>query len=260
MSIEKTYNEIRHLPGGYEPDSLEVVKEVEKYRQFWKPRCKVNVILLAESHVYTNNQDFEITLDRNKIATAANPVVDFEGYPQRFVRFVYCLGYGENELLSRRPNDNAGTWQFWKIFTACVADSKDNLNNDFRRILKTETSDLQERVKNKIEVLRKMREVTGVWLLDASIVGLYRTENKLSGRQKERMMRVSWNNNVAEMVKESEPRHLIIVGKRVYRVLKDEPDIKRVGFTLIDQPQARVNRAKQLRNYEKYQEVCQEHT
>jgi hypothetical protein len=259
MSIGRTYDKIRQLPSGYVPDSMEVVKEVEKYRQFWKPRRKTNVILLAESHVYTNNQDFEINLDRSKIRVVANSVVDFEGYPHRFVRFVYCLGYGENGLLSHKPKGNAGTWQFWKIFSSCVADSKHKLNNDFKRILKTGTPDSEERLRNKVEILRKMREDMGIWLVDASIVGLYGTESKLSGRQKERIIRSSWDDHIADVVGESQPRHIIIVGKGVCRVLWNEPEIKKVGLTVIDQPQARVDSVTQLRNYQKYQEVCHEY-
>ena len=54
--LEKTYE----LIGKYIPerniDCLEVVKQVETYRQSWKPK-KTTVILLAESHVYTERQE-----------------------------------------------------------------------------------------------------------------------------------------------------------------------------------------------------------
>jgi len=51
MSLVETYNLIKsRIPKTQQIDSLDVVKQVEQYRQFWKP-AKINVILLAESHV-----------------------------------------------------------------------------------------------------------------------------------------------------------------------------------------------------------------
>jgi hypothetical protein len=37
---------------------------------------------------------------------------------------------------------------------------------------KTDTPNLVERLRNKVKILRKLRE-NGIWLLDANIVGLY---------------------------------------------------------------------------------------
>ena len=90
--LERTYRLITQYVPQVEIDSLDVVKKVEHYRRFWKPDY-TKVVLLAESHVYTNNEDFEIKTDRSFLQKL--PAV----YPSRFVRFVYCLGYGENEIL-----------------------------------------------------------------------------------------------------------------------------------------------------------------
>jgi hypothetical protein len=40
--------------------------------------------------------------------------------PRGFVRLVYCLAYGENELLDEAIESNKGTPQFWKIFFSCL--------------------------------------------------------------------------------------------------------------------------------------------
>ena len=84
-------------------DSLKVVKQVEEYRQFWKPK-KTNVVLLAESHYYTKKQDYEIKCSRLILDKLIS------NYPTNFVRFVYCLGYGENELLNTPIKNNRGMY------------------------------------------------------------------------------------------------------------------------------------------------------
>jgi hypothetical protein len=55
-------------------------------------------------------------------------------YPTRYVRFVYCLGYGENDLLDIDLENNTGTPQYWKIFSSCVA--KNDKDLEFERVLK----------------------------------------------------------------------------------------------------------------------------
>ena len=48
--LGKTYELLQQSLPDAGLESLEVVKQVEGYRQFWKPQ-EVNVVLLAESHV-----------------------------------------------------------------------------------------------------------------------------------------------------------------------------------------------------------------
>lgn len=80
---------------------------------FWRP-TNVRVVLLAESHVFTGAPD----LERRVVRLPGAP----SGIPTSFVRLVYCLGYGENDILDRRIAEppNAGTPQFWRIFASCV--------------------------------------------------------------------------------------------------------------------------------------------
>jgi hypothetical protein len=143
---------------------------VEEYRQFWRPD-EINIVLLAESHVFTDKQDYEISCDSSILHEI---IAD---YPLRFVRFVYCLGYGEDELLTKWRTDrkNTGTPQYWKIFSSCVAENENDLG--FHAILKTKTPSSIQRLRNKIEVLQEMKE-KGMWLSDASIVGLYGSGKK----------------------------------------------------------------------------------
>jgi len=246
--IEKTYRLIqRNLSNDTQIDSLEVVRKVEEYRQFWKPE-ETNVILLAESHVFTDEKDFQMKCDRS-IVHRLTP-----NYPTRFVRFVYCLGYGENELLTRRRTDrrNAGTPQYWKIFSSCVAEDENNLG--FHKILKTRTRSFIRRLHNKTQVLQKMRK-KGVWLLDAGIVGLYGSGTK-DPATLETAIEISWQHFIADVILEASPKHIIVIGKGIGNILSSE--IRRLGFTstVIPQPQARGSSEWQLENYRKYQRIC----
>lgn len=249
--IERAYETIQqNIARGMRVDSLEVVKQVEEYRQFWKPE-ETNVVLLAESHVYTNQEDFEVKLDRFVLHRL------LPDYPTRFVRFVYCLGYGEKELLTRRiGRRNYGTPQYWKIFSSSVAESENNLG--FNEVLKTRTQSFIRRLHNKVDVLRKMRQ-KGVWLLDASIVGLYGSGKK-THRMIEKILGICWKNHIADTILEVDPNHIIVVGKGVGSMLRSELQKLVIPFTVIPQPQARGPSEWQLENFKKYQRICQRYS
>ena len=71
----RTYKMTQQAVPNARIDSLEVVKQVEEYRQFWKPK-KTSVVLLAESHVYTNNDDYNVKCKKSvldKIMLPENP-------------------------------------------------------------------------------------------------------------------------------------------------------------------------------------------
>src|SRR5207249_11070560 len=100
MSLQQCHQQIKSLVSNI--DSLDVAREVERYRQFWRPD-KARVVLLAESHVRTSPEDFAYRWSYN-----------IEGdYQGNFARFVYCLANGERDLVPLASNK--GTWQFWKI-------------------------------------------------------------------------------------------------------------------------------------------------
>ncbi len=251
-SIEKTYKTIQEsISQDISIDSLEVVKQVEEYRQFWKPE-KINVILLAESHVYTDKQDYEIKLKRSILHKIDKSIL--QNYPLQFVRFVYCLASGENELLTRKPEKNVRPSQFWKIFSSCVAESEDDLG--FNKVLKKGTRDLLRRLRNKVDFLLKMKE-KGVWLLDASIVGLY---NPYSGKKppfnvRKRIIEICWENHIASIIEEANPKHIIVIGKGVYKILKQKfEDLDIPSPTVLPQPQG--VRGSYEKYYKKYQKIC----
>jgi hypothetical protein len=71
-------------------------------------------------------------------------------------------------------------------------------------------------------------QAKGIWLLDASIVGLYRSGIKEYPGMLGRIIQTSWHGYVKNIVLDSAPRHVIIIGKAVEKV---------VGFSLLpDRP------------------------
>jgi hypothetical protein len=248
-NLEKTYELIGKCVPERNVDCLEVVRQVETYRQCWKP-TETSVILLAESHVYTERQE----LDAKCNAQVVNGFIP--DYPLHYVRFVYCLGYGENHLLNEPIKNNAGTPQYWKIFSSCVAEDEHDLA--FHRVLKTGTTSLVLRLRNKVDVLRKMQE-RGIWLLDASIVGLYGS-GKRNQIITERIIEICWQNHMASVILESSPKHAIVVGDGVGNVLSSKLQKLNIPFTVIPQPQARGTSEWQLENYKKYQRICAKYT
>ena len=100
----------------HDPESFKVAVEVEKHRWFWKPKHP-KLILVAKSHVLTTEQDRNCRVNEDKIKPFLLSKSDLS--PDLFVRLVYCLAYGESDLL-RTPKtpqgENAGTPTYWDIF------------------------------------------------------------------------------------------------------------------------------------------------
>ena len=251
MSLEETYRLVKaHIPKTQTIDSLGVVKQVEEYRQFWKPTPTACVILLAESHVYTKEGEFASECNR----FALNNFI--QNYPTHYVRFVYCLGYGERDILNKELESNSGTPQFWKIFSSCIAKDCKNRNDlGFGKILKSETPITSIRLRNKVNVLQEMKN-RGIWLLDASIVGIYKSETKMSQEVKEKIITTCWDAHIENVILESQPKHIIVIGKGVEKILKQSLDSLRISYTALPQPQRRGTSEEQLETYREYQRIC----
>jgi hypothetical protein len=142
---------------GLVAESPEVAIAVEQHRWAWKP-SKIRVVLIAESHVYTSPSDLALHIRAAWLRALAPHA------PLPFVRLVYCLGYGENWLLNERPEArNSGTPQYWNIFGRVAGTG--------RQPVKGAGTNL-DRLAWKIKTLRQLQQL-GVWLLDASLHGIY---------------------------------------------------------------------------------------
>jgi hypothetical protein len=206
---------------------------VDEHRQYWRP-SKVRLVLLAESHVYTTNEELRSTLKNHDRIP--------ESVPRGFVRFVYCVGYGENELLDKQLDSNPGTWQFWKIFHTCVYGATSV--SSFSLLLKR-TTKLEERIQNKIELLQHLR-ARGIWLVDASVEALYQPgKPRLSANYKQTLL-TSWNGSIRPILEEAKPEGILCIGKNVARTLKSQLNDLGIPWGVVPQPQARLPRAEHL--------------
>ncbi len=213
MSLRESYERIKQMVDN--PESFEVVEQVETYRNLWKP-VQVKVVLLAESHVYTSRKDFL------KWSYGKNPT-----YRGRLVRFVYCLGYGENLV---KISSNPGTPQFWKILYSCL--HRVQGKRDFGPILKSLTRDKDRRVANKILLLQQLKKA-GVWLVDASIIGI----NERDPNLKSGIVEVSWDAYTGPLIErlDPRPRSIIVIGYGVAKTLGSR--LKRLNIPTHEIPQ-----------------------
>jgi len=230
-TLRDAYDQLGRLLPEVEP--FDALERAEAHRAFWRPPA-VRVVLLAESHVFTSAPDME----RRIVRLPGAPV----GIPPGFVRLVYCLGYGENDILDRRITEppNAGTPQFWRIFASSVDGSP--RSSDFRATLGSSVPS-HVRVANKLALLGRLRDA-GVWLLDASPAALYGPGGtKPSSRTIDQAIDVGYELHVRHAIEAAKPSEIICVGKGVGDVLATR--LRRTGasITVVPQPNARVTTA-----------------
>jgi len=210
---------------GKDTEPFESAKLVEEYRRYWKPDI-VKIILLAESHLYTSIEDMSITLPEI-------PQLDMpSNYPRNYARFVYCLSHGERELTQNSSHPKGvGTPSFWKIFYSCCNDVL--TIGDFKPILKR--IPFEERLANKICVLKNLKS-KGVWLVDASIVALYKKGEKPKQSMMNAVIDASWEYYISDVVSNAKPNHVIIIGKGVAHRLESKLIRMNTQYEIIPQP------------------------
>ena len=238
--LSEAYSKVQRILGN-RIEALESVQLVENYRRYFKPE-RVRVILLAESHVYTHNEDRRIVIP---------PISELPGYPTQYARFVYCLGYGERSLTKSALHPRRdGTPQFWKIFYSCC--NRVSCLDDFKPILGQTAAD--QRLANKIRLLSDMK-ASGIWLVDASIVALYEGGEKLPDMFK--ALRESWQSYTRQVVTSSSPEHVICIGKGVANVVYEDLNKHFPGrHTVVPQPNAYLRSEEHMRHYQIYSEKC----
>jgi hypothetical protein len=240
QKLNETYLEMKQILGSH-AESLESVQLVESYRRYLKPE-RVKVLLLAESHVFTKEEDRQIIIP---------PIADLPGYPTQYARFVYCLGYGEKNLTKSQLHPKRdGTPQFWKIFFSC--NSPISSLQDFSPILRQ--TNPHQRLMNKIKLLKDLK-TKGIWLVDASIVALYREGEKMPNMFQ--ALEESWRSYTREVVTSANPEHVICIGKGVASVV--ENDLKqyfRNNYSVIPQPNAFLSSVEHMENFKKYSKIC----
>jgi hypothetical protein len=224
--LELAHGRARDIIGPERAECLEAAVEVERLRQACRPES-VRVVLLAESHVWTSRDEIR------------SRVLQPNGIETGFARFVYCLGYGEPQLVEPAvtPNRRGVSGQFWTLFH----DTIDGPDIPHARLMCGGETDSQKRVRNKLDLLEKMRSA-GIWLVDASVTALYpKGALAASGGDFLAILRACWESHVGEVVCRCPPSAVLIVGKGVETavgklVRKDLGD--GVEVAVINQPAA----------------------
>ena len=243
MSLEKAYFDIKtKFENVLELEPFDIVKSVDDHRNFWKPK-KVKVLLLAESHIHTSVSKYDNLMRYDDFP-------ELIGCPTNYVKLVYCLGYGEQNLV--RLDGNTGTPQFWKIFASCV---NQNFYSESEKILISKTLNFNQRLRNKISLLEKLKE-KGIWLVDASIVALYNDNIKPSPKIMKEIIEISWKQYVSKVIHEIKPDKIIVIGKGVSEILEDKLYKINIPFHIQPQPQARLSKNDIEKTFEKYYELC----
>jgi hypothetical protein len=151
---------------------------------------------------------------------------------------VYCLGYGEREICYPRDKiKNSGTRQFWDLFGTIAASLNNLINPEMPRLSE---SRLVTRLNWKIDVLHTL-ENAGVWLEDASVIGIYDSGKRLvDGKSYKKLIRESFMNFVWPKIEKDNPEQIWVIGHGVGNALKGLPMIN--PQRIISQPQDRDRR------------------
>lgn len=219
VSVLEAANEKSSPNQQWSIEPIDVALAVEEHRWFWRPST-VRVLLIAESHVYTSGEDLALDLQYEQIPKLINA-------PRKFVRLVYCLGYGEPTLLPVRATPQqrqGGTPQFWDIF-ATLAGTKNK---------KPTASSRDERVLWKMETLNALCN-RGIWLLDASVHAIYaptgnrrqdgevlRRSNRISYETASDLHHSWWQHYGEPTIHELGNPPIWFIGKSVHDILKSK--------------------------------------
>ena len=213
-------------------ESREYLQTVATWRAKWRPKC-VRFLLLAESHVAERPGDIDTAVS---LPTSINKDLLL---PQGFCRLVYCLGYGENDICRIAPSTNGGTWQFWDLFGAVARGLDGTIPAQMpRRVKSCCEKTLALRLAWKLKVLNTLSKA-GVWLEDASVIGLYAGGNtrRIKGRDYKQLLRESFQRFVWPGVIHDNPKQVWVIGRRVGRALAGLPSIDE--RRVVSQPQDR---------------------
>ncbi len=200
------------LPLAEPPDAAVAAEEC---RQAWRPE-RLRVLLLAESHIATSAADLAWRV-------ALPPGLDWPG-PRRFVRHIYCTGYGEPELLDGPAGPEArprgGTPQFWRLMAAA-----EGADCPAWPAVARKGTEFGARLAAKAALLHRLR-ARGIWLTDVSLVALAVPSVRRHGGPALDVLalRESWRLYNGALLPALEPAHVAVIGLGVARALAAELD------------------------------------
>jgi hypothetical protein len=194
----------------FTPEDVEIAIEVERHRWYWKPK-QPKLVLLAESHVLTTEQDMAFRTDESKIRSYLRLNASLP--PGHFVRLVYCLAYGESELFSQQPAQisSAGTPPYWEIFGRVAFRCPQPRQEDGAKF--------NDRMRWKVDTLRELYRM-GIWLLDASVHAIYlRNKHRLPAAIQQRLHKQWWEGYGRFLMRACKPSKVWVIGKTVHNCM-----------------------------------------
>ena len=194
----------------FTPESIQIGIEVERHRWHWKPN-QPRILLVAESHVLTTDEDFNVRVREASIRPYLRPQATLP--PDHFVRLVYCLAYGETDLLAAPPAQfsNPGTPSYWDIFGRVAFRCPQPRQQD--------GATFDDRMRWKVDTLRELYRM-GIWLLDASAHAIYRRNDvRLSEAVQQTLHEEWWNGYGKFLIDSCESAKVWVIGKTVYKCL-----------------------------------------
>lgn len=72
----------------------------------------------------------------------------------------------------------------------------------------------------------------------------------------EKIIEISWEQYVSEVIHETKPRRIIVIGKGVSRILEYKLNKINIPFYVKPQPQTRLSASDIDRTFERYYELC----
>jgi hypothetical protein len=213
--------------GNFDPESIETAVEVERHRWYWKPKSP-KLVLVAESHVLTTERDMRFKMDGTAIKPFLRPRASLP--PDRFVRLVYCLAYGESQLLSPQSPQgrNPGTPTYWDIFGRVAFRCPQPRRED--------GAEFDDRMRWKVDTLRELYRM-GIWLLDASVHAVYQGNgNRLPSEIQNALHQQWWKGYGRHVVGFCDGAKIWVIGKTVFNCLSSLPGWRCRGW--VYQPNA----------------------
>jgi hypothetical protein len=238
VDLEALYEQCKELI----LDSKDVVEEVEKYREDNRSK-KTSIVLLAESHSHTTQQEFNRLLK-----------TDFrhsDGTRCHYVNYVYCIGNSESDALEHEGATKRKTSQYWRIFYSCLNHVKQN--SDFHKF---EHMLPEDRVSFKTNLLSDLKK-NGIWLVDASIIGI----NVLDAKARNQIIKICWEARLQSLFRELKDEGLtcvIIIGGTVNEALRSHLEEMKLKVIRVDQPQRRL-KGGHVRNFQIIYKTCQKY-
>jgi hypothetical protein len=162
------------------------------------------VLLVAESHVGEMPGDTGVRLSVPR-------AVKTKDLPDSYVRLIYCLGYGDEDRICRpTPVPNEGTDDFWNIFSLIATGAPTPAGLSSRPGGVTAW---------RVSILEALRD-RGIWLEDASPLGLYRPDGRTpTTRLRPHIFRDSYRRFIWPAVEHERPEQVWVIGHSVHTAL-----------------------------------------